>query len=295
MDRFNPNMPYWHRAEYPLVEGPHAAGSHLPAPTPQAWGPPVAPADTAAHFAGLSADPQAQRLQNTVSGHFQVAAHQRRFTQIAALIEKAIADHKRAPQNAVQNPGGAGFSAEEQDVGRALLEMAAPGSGIQAQAVPPISADTAERVANARNQFLQTMAYRGDTAAIKVILNAGADINAQDAWGCTALHLAASQGQCDVACELINRGANLDLSTPQGLTALALAGHRHQIAVFKVLLGAGAHITPDVLVSQSQEIQSILCDPELITLNNMAYAARKHPQPAHWVGAAAPYRDQPGW
>lgn len=64
---------------------------------------------------------------------------------------------------------------------------------------------------------------RGDLAARAVAH--GADVEAVDADGLTALHLAAERGSVAVAKVLLDQGADPNRPTPRGETALALAAH----------------------------------------------------------------------
>ena len=68
----------------------------------------------------------------------------------------------------------------------------------------------------------------------------GADLNATDKWGQTALMLAA--GRNDVECTrlLVQAGAKLNIRAKNGLTALGYASENGQTAVAEVLKRAKA-------------------------------------------------------
>lgn len=73
-------------------------------------------------------------------------------------------------------------------------------------------------------------ATTGDAARIARLLDAGADVDARDSHGQTALMLAAHHGHGAVVDVLVARGANLDVTGKYGLSALMLAivaGHQH--------------------------------------------------------------------
>lgn len=81
-----------------------------------------------------------------------------------------------------------------------------------------------------------------DLAAIDALLTAGADINARDQHGQTALMNAATNGQVEVVRLLADRGADLNHRAKYGLTAVMLAvvpGHRD---VVRILVEAGADL-----------------------------------------------------
>jgi len=64
---------------------------------------------------------------------------------------------------------------------------------------------------------------RGDVAAVRALLQDGADVDARDRHGQTALMLAAHAGHDDVIAVLLEHGAALDVTAKFGLSALMLA------------------------------------------------------------------------
>jgi uncharacterized protein len=83
----------------------------------------------------------------------------------------------------------------------------------------------------------------GDTVRVATILDAGADINALDGHGQTALMNAAHKGRVEIVRLLAKRGANLDHTAKFGLSALMLAVIADHPEVVRVLVDAGADIT----------------------------------------------------
>lgn len=80
----------------------------------------------------------------------------------------------------------------------------------------------------------------GSVEACRALLDSGADVNASNVFGNTALMLAASSGCTDVVRFLISRGANVNATNHRGRTALYMAqreGHRDVVAL---LVRAGA-------------------------------------------------------
>jgi ankyrin repeat protein len=83
-------------------------------------------------------------------------------------------------------------------------------------------------------------ATAGDAAALELRLEAGADVNAKDRYGQSALMLAAHRGHLEAVATLLRHGANPDVTAKYGLSALMLAivgGHE---AVARSLAQGGA-------------------------------------------------------
>lgn len=84
-------------------------------------------------------------------------------------------------------------------------------------------------------------AMRGDVEAVRALLRDGADVNAAQGDGMTALHWAAQNGDGELAEVLIYAGANLEAVTRVGAyTPLHLASKTGHVTVVRRLLGAGA-------------------------------------------------------
>lgn len=82
---------------------------------------------------------------------------------------------------------------------------------------------------------LHVAAAWGDLSAIKLLVHAGADLDARGDIGYTPLHEAAEQGHSDAVALLIELGAKTDVMQDQGLTATDLAklmGNELVIGVF---------------------------------------------------------------
>jgi ankyrin repeat protein len=86
-------------------------------------------------------------------------------------------------------------------------------------------------------------AMRGDTARVRLLLKQGADVNAAQGDGMTALHWAASRGDVDQTRMLVYAGARLEAMTRNGnYTPLHLAARTGRVAVVRALLDAGANV-----------------------------------------------------
>lgn len=89
--------------------------------------------------------------------------------------------------------------------------------------------------------------FRGDVAAVKKLLDDDiANVSVRDAKNLTPLHVAASQGQCDVIRLLIDY--NADVEGPvldDQWTPLLWASYRGHFEAVKVLIECGAGVTAD--------------------------------------------------
>ena len=93
-------------------------------------------------------------------------------------------------------------------------------------------------------------ARRGQAAVVESLLANGADVNAAQGDGITALHAAAENGHADVTSLLISAAAELEAATRIGqYTALHLASRRGHGRVVELLADAGADV--DVATSNS--------------------------------------------
>src|SRR5438552_2154909 len=84
-------------------------------------------------------------------------------------------------------------------------------------------------------------AMRGDTLTVRALIKQGADVNAAQGDGMTALHWAAQRGDLGEARMLVTAGARLDATTRNGnYTPLHLAARSGKPLLIKALLAAGA-------------------------------------------------------
>jgi ankyrin repeat protein len=91
---------------------------------------------------------------------------------------------------------------------------------------------------------LAAAAMRDDLAEVRTLLGRGADPNAAQGDGMTALHWAAERGQADIAAALLTAGARPSATTRLGAyTPLHLAARRGHDAVALRLVAAGADVS----------------------------------------------------
>jgi ankyrin repeat protein len=93
-----------------------------------------------------------------------------------------------------------------------------------------------------RNEGFILAATRGHADMVKVLLDAGASVNAPGANGNTALMEAAARGHTQVVKMLLGAGADVGLVNEDGNTALMTAAALGHTAVMELLLSAGANI-----------------------------------------------------
>ena len=88
---------------------------------------------------------------------------------------------------------------------------------------------------------LVTICMQGNLEIARLLLEAGANKDAHDRKGNTALTLAAENGHVEVTQLLLEAGANTDAHDRKGNRALTLAAENGHVEVTRLLLEAGAH------------------------------------------------------
>ena len=110
----------------------------------------------------------------------------------------------------------------------------------QMMAVPPHGLPEYNRlIPQGSDTALMFAARAGDLASAKLLIDAGANVNDQDAWGVSATTLAAFAGHGEIVRLLLDKGANPNVDAP-GFTALHCAIMRRDEATVAALLDHGA-------------------------------------------------------
>jgi ankyrin repeat protein len=92
------------------------------------------------------------------------------------------------------------------------------------------------------NANWEQAAKRGDSVSLADQIAAGADVDALDRFGQSALMLAAQRGHLEVVRVLIRSGADLDKTAKYGMSAAMLAAVNRHDSVARALAEAGADL-----------------------------------------------------
>lgn len=92
-----------------------------------------------------------------------------------------------------------------------------------------------------KDKNLIDAAYNGQTNVIKLLIESGADINAKNIHGNTALIFASARGYLDIVKYLIEVGADINLKNNLGNTALMYAYNDKYKEIIELLKKHGAY------------------------------------------------------
>lgn len=93
---------------------------------------------------------------------------------------------------------------------------------------------------------LQATRY-GDAIRVKMLIDAGADVNAASSWGGTPLMAASQQADPERVQLLLKAGGKVDAAIGNGGTPLTQAATYANLAVFKVMLEAAGDLSDEVM------------------------------------------------
>jgi uncharacterized protein len=132
---------------------------------------------------------------------------------------------------------------------------------------------------------------------VKMILDAGADINAVNDQENTAVHLAAQRGSDKVVQYLVSRGAKLDLKNKQGKTPVEVAPKRTAELIAKLMNGSTAS-APAVAVPAAQPLPDApakaILEANCTTCHNLDRVKSKHFDKESWQGVIESMRGKRG-
>jgi hypothetical protein len=115
------------------------------------------------------------------------------------------------------------------------------GSGICALAL--VAASIGQTQAAASTNDIVSAAARGDTQAVRVLLETEPEVvESTDASGYTALHWAGIRGHWRIFAQLVEAGAPVDAVGADGGTPLHWACHHDEVEMIALLLDAGAEV-----------------------------------------------------
>ncbi|MEJ2500389.1 MAG: ankyrin repeat domain-containing protein [Campylobacterales bacterium] len=100
--------------------------------------------------------------------------------------------------------------------------------------------DYASHPAGGLFELLEDIVYVDDLEAFKAVFENGGNINLQNKYGWTPLHIAIRRGRADMARYLIDRGADLNKKDGVGWTPLMESIMDDMPELCKMLLDAGA-------------------------------------------------------
>ncbi len=91
-------------------------------------------------------------------------------------------------------------------------------------------------------QIVTGSSVRAPIELIECLVLAGADVNMQDLYGDTSLHMAAERGYDDILKVLVESGAKLDVCNDDDETPLYIATAYGHLCCVRVLVEAGANV-----------------------------------------------------
>ena len=188
--------------------------------------------------------------------------------EIVTLLEQAGATHGERFIRAA--PTAHGIRGEQTDEHTALVSASSVeqspyrpnrGANIEHRS-GDASLTLTESLSNDVSPALADAAWKGDTETVALLLDRGADIEAQGVTGKTALIYAAEFGRIETVALLLDRGANLEAQDVNGSTALMYAAGNGRIETVALLLDRGANqneigLTALLLAEQNGHIEIV--------------------------------------
>ena len=123
------------------------------------------------------------------------------------------------------------------------MRVIAKRADVVADASTQLSASVAPAAAAAPPDALHRAAQAGDIAGLQAALAGGADVDARDRAGLTALMAAVGKGYPLLVELLLGAGADPDVRAPDGATALFMAAVHGHTGIIELLMAADADIS----------------------------------------------------
>ena len=160
----------------------------------------------------------------------------RGLTTLASVKAKeaAMAAGLNMYESIIETAKKAGLPARKRMKGRRLAEMVYTAK-IE---LNPEQTKWVQKTLGIRNQPTPSTAslFKASTAdQVNEAIEAGADVNAKDGTGWTALMRATSRGRTDIVQALIDQGADVTIASAMGVTALELATERGHTEIANLL------------------------------------------------------------
>lgn len=112
--------------------------------------------------------------------------------------------------------------------------------GRRAEPVPAFPGDKPQHaILEVGTTPLMEAAFKGDAAKVKELAEAGAELDAQDTFGWTAIRYAVRNAKFDAAKELMAKGANTNIASKSGRTPLMSAAANGLAEMCELLVDQG--------------------------------------------------------
>lgn len=174
--------------------------------------------------------PQHRQYRRTVKTRNATPRHAAMRNRAAVNKRPTVRQNSKAVQRARTVAARTHYPAPRPQIRHARYTPPVPQPTRQAPRINPQQA----------NQLLFNTAKKGSAAQIINLINQGANVNAANGNGETALHAAASTGNLAAAQALLQHGANVNAQTIRGWTPLHTAARFGRGNVAALLLNRGA-------------------------------------------------------